>query len=88
MKVEFLSKFNKDLEKLDVDHVRNAVLKAIHIVETAKHLSEIPHIKKLKGHKSAYRIKIGDYRIGLFIEGNVVEFARVHHRKDIYSFFP
>ena len=60
MKVEFLSKFIKDLEKLDVDHVRNAVLKAIRNVETAKHLSEIPHIKKLKGHKSAYRIKIGD----------------------------
>ncbi|HQW27055.1 MAG TPA: type II toxin-antitoxin system RelE/ParE family toxin [Saprospiraceae bacterium] len=88
MKVEFLSKFNKDLEKLDVDHVRNAVLKSIRFVETAKHFSEIPHIKKLKGHKSAYRIKIGDYRIGLFIEGNVAEFARIHHRKDIYTFFP
>jgi mRNA interferase RelE/StbE len=88
MKIEFLSKFNKDLEKLDVDHARNAVLKTIHIVETAKNLSEIPHIKKLKGHKYTYRIKIGDYRIGLFIEGSVAEFARIHHRKDIYTFFP
>ena len=88
MKVEFLSKFNKDLEKLDVEHVKNAALKAIRIVEKAKHLTDIPNIKKLTGHKSAYRIKIGDYRIGLFIEGDVAEFARIHHRKDIYTFFP
>lgn len=88
MKIEFLRKFNKDLEKLDVDHVRNAALKAITVVEKAKQISDIPNIKKLTGHKAAYRIKIGDYRIGLFIEGDVGEFARIHHRKDIYTIFP
>jgi len=88
MKVEFLHKFNKDLEKLEIDHVRNAALKAIRLVEKAKHFSEIPNCKKLKGHKSAYRIKIGDYRIGLFIKGNVAELARIIHRKDIYNIFP
>jgi len=88
MKVEFLLKFNKDLEKLEIDHVRNAALKAIHMVEKANHYTDIPNIIKLKGHHDAYRIKIGDYRIGLFIEGNVAEFARIKHRKDIYTFFP
>jgi mRNA interferase RelE/StbE len=88
MKVEFLRKFNKDLENLNVDHVRNAALKAISLVEKANQISDIPNIKKLTGHKAAYRIKIGDYRIGLFIEGDVAEFARIHHRKDIYTFFP
>jgi mRNA interferase RelE/StbE len=88
MKVEFLSKFNKDLEKLNVIHAKNAALKAISVVEKAKQLSDIPNIKKLSGHKCAYRIKLGDYRIGLFIEGDVAEFARIHHRKDIYTFFP
>ncbi|MBP7239389.1 MAG: type II toxin-antitoxin system RelE/ParE family toxin [Saprospiraceae bacterium] len=88
MKVEFLHKFNKDLEKLEINHVRNAALKAIRMVEKANHISEIPNIKKLAGHKYAYRIKIGDYRIGLFIEGSVAEFARIIHRKDIYNIFP
>lgn len=46
MKVEFLSKFNKDLEKLDVEHVRNATIKAISIVEKAKQLSDIPQYQK------------------------------------------
>jgi mRNA interferase RelE/StbE len=88
MKVEFLHRFNKDLEKLEINHVRNAALKAIRMVEKAKHISEIPNSKKLTGHQSAYRIKIGDYRIGLFIKGSVAEFARIKHRKDIYNIFP
>lgn len=88
MKVEFLSKCNKDLDKLDVEHVKNAVLKSIGIVEKAKHLSAIPNLEKLNGHKCAYPIKIGDYHIGLFKEHNVAEFARIHHRKDIYNLFP
>ena len=50
MKVEFLAKFNKDLEKLEIDHVRNAALKAIFMVDKANHLTDIPNIKKLKGH--------------------------------------
>jgi mRNA interferase RelE/StbE len=50
--------------------------------------SDIPNIKKLRGHSSAYRIKLGDYRIGLFIEENTVIFAAFEHRKDIYNKFP
>ena len=48
----------------------------------------IVNLKKLKGFKTAYRIRIGDYRIGVFIDGDIVEFARVVHRKDIYRLFP
>lgn len=88
MKVEFLSKFNKDLTKIDDDRVKTSVLKIIEHLELANNLSEIQNLKKLKGHKSAFRIKLGDYRIGIFIEGNVVEMARIVHRKDIYKIFP
>jgi mRNA interferase RelE/StbE len=49
---------------------------------------EIPHLKKLQGFKSVYRIRIGDYRIGIFIDGNTVQFVRVLNRKDIYKYFP
>ena len=51
-------------------------------------MRDIKNFKKLKGYKNAYRIKIGDYRIGVFIENKIVEFARVVHRKDIYRVFP
>ena len=51
----------------------------ISTIEISNHLNEISGIKKLKGHKSAYRIRIGDYRIGLFYEKNHVELARIVH---------
>lgn len=88
MKVEFLAKFVKDVNKLNVGHVKVSDISTIELREAAESLSEIPNLKKLKGHKSAFRIKIGDYRIGIFVEGKTVEMARVVHRKDIYKVFP
>lgn len=88
MKVEFLAKFLKDLDKLSSQAVKNDVLAAIQNIEQAHKTTDIQNLKKLKGSKIAYRVRIGDYRIGLFIENNTVEFARVVHRKDIYKLFP
>jgi mRNA interferase RelE/StbE len=88
MKVEFLAKFDKDLDKLTSQRVKDDIISAIENVEQAQKIADIQNIKKLKGAKIAYRIKIGEYRIGLYIEGKTVEFARVVHRKDIYKFFP
>jgi mRNA interferase RelE/StbE len=88
MKVEFLRKFVTDLDKLNVVNVKVSVIRTIELLESVNTLSEIPHLKKLKGHKSAFRIKIGEYRIGIFVRGKTIEMARVMHRKDIYKVFP
>jgi mRNA interferase RelE/StbE len=88
MKTVFLRKFSKDLDKLEVPQVLKAIAEVIEQVEQAERLSEIPNVKKLSGHKNAYRIRVGDYRIGVFLEHDTVEFARVLHRKDIYDIFP
>lgn len=88
MTVEFLEKFSKDIDRINQPHIKSAISKAILKVELAKNISEIHNLKKLSGHKSAYRIRIGDYRIGIFISGHVIQFARVVHRKDVYDVFP
>ena len=67
MKVEFLSSFNRDIGKLS-QSVKNDVAHAIEEVENASKLTEIGSIKKLKGFKNVYRIRMVEYRIGLFIE--------------------
>lgn len=55
----------------------------------ARELSEIPNLKMMKGSKKqAYRIRIGDYRIGFYFQNQTVEFARLLARKDIYKNFP
>lgn len=88
MKTEFLKQFIRDTDKLSVQSVRNEVIKAIKNVGDSASPAEIKGLKKLSGYKNAFRIKIGDYRIGIFIEKNIVEFARVVHKKDIYKVFP
>lgn len=87
MTTEFLKQFYKDLDKLS-ESVKNDVADAIENVEAATRTTEIKNLKKLTGYKHAYRIKIRDYRIGVYIENGIVEFARVNHRKDIYKIFP
>ena len=89
MRTEFLKSFYKDLDKLDkLENVKNDVANAIENVEAANRTTDIKNLKKLKGFKYAYRIKIHDYRIGVFIENGIIEFAHVVHRKDIYNIFP
>jgi mRNA interferase RelE/StbE len=88
MKVEFLKQFYKDIDDLKIHSVKLQLIKVIEHFETEENLQSIPNIKKLKGHKFAYRVRIGDYRIGFFYQNDIVQFARVIHRKDIYRLFP
>jgi mRNA interferase RelE/StbE len=88
MKTAFLKQFYKDIDRIALDSIKDDISDAITDVENASKPTEIKGIKKLTGYKYAFRIKIGDYRIGLFIEKGIVEFARVVHRKDIYKVFP
>ncbi len=88
MKTEFLEQFVRDTDKLSAQSIRNEVIRAIKNVENSASPAEINGLKKLSGYKNAFRIKIGDYRIGIFIVKNTVEFARVIHRKGIYKVFP
>ena len=47
-------------------------------------------VEKLKGYEDYYKIRVGQYRVGLQLDkaGKVVEFRRVLHRRDIYRYFP
>ena len=88
MKTSFLSQFAKDIEKIRMQSVKDDIATAIEQVEQADSLSSVINLKKLKGFKTAYRIRIGNYRIGVFVDGDTVEFARVVHRRDVYKVFP
>ena len=47
-------------------------------------------VEKMVGYKTYYKIRVGDYRIGVQIERHhrTVKFMRVLHRKEIYRLFP
>jgi len=88
MKIIFKQSFLKTLTKNRNKSLKDDIADAIENVELAININEIRNIKKLKGYKDFYRIKIGSYRLGLKIEKDIVYFVDIDHRKDIYKHFP
>lgn len=88
MNFEFEKAFVKDFRKLKSKELASSILEVIKQVSEADSQNEIINLKKLLGYKSAFRIRIGDYRIGVTIEKNTVTFVAFAHRKEIYNRFP
>jgi len=51
-------------------------------------LLEIDGLKKLKGEQEAYRLRIGEYRLGFLLRSGDVVLVRFLDRKNIYRYFP
>ncbi len=88
MLVKIDRSFEKDVRKIKDKNILKRISSVIRQTQKAKDLSEIRNLKKLSVSEKEYRIRIGDYRIGLIISGNTIEFIRCLHRKDIYKYFP
>lgn len=88
MKVEFRESFARDLRAVTDQTLRTRVKAIIENVEQAETLDQISNLKRLRGGGNYYRIRVGDYRIGLSINQSVVIFVRFLHRRDIYRRFP
>lgn len=88
MNVEFRRSFVRDLEKIKDSRLTHRVREVIIAVEGAQALAEIANVRKLRHGESHYRIRVGDYRVGIALEGETVVFVRFLHRKDLYRYFP
>ena len=88
MQIEITHKFQKQVEGCNDRRQRSKVLSIIETVITSDNMNGFPNLKKLKGHKNSYRIRTGDFRIGIVIDGNMVIFAAFDNRSDIYKNFP
>jgi mRNA interferase RelE/StbE len=88
MNVDFRRSFAKDLKKVRRKALRESIQSIIIHVEQAVTIHEIANLKRLTSDGPYFRIRIGDYRIGLIIEEETVTFVRFLHRRDIYRYFP
>jgi mRNA interferase RelE/StbE len=69
MKYKIERSFEKDFYKLRNKDLSRSILTAIENVAIAKSIEDISNLKKLMGHKTAYRIRSGNYRIGVLLRG-------------------
>lgn len=89
MITQYLPSFIKDLKALkSTPYYENIKTLAFEEIPQILTIEEITNIKKLQGYENAYRIRVGDYRIGIIFDGETIVFQRVLHRKDIYRYFP
>ncbi len=88
MNVRIDKSFAKDTDKIKDQSLKGRIADVIGLVQQAKSIQEITNLKKLKGEQQYYRIKLGDYRIGIKVDNDTVDFIRFLHRKDIYRYFP
>lgn len=88
MKTAFKKSFLKEVKKITDKKLKNSIADVIEQVEAAENLSQLKYLKKLKGFDIYYRIRIGNYRIGLQIKDNLAYFIAFDHRKDMYRNFP
>ena len=87
MKIEIRKSFTKDADKLPAPF-RQHLSGIIDAMKKASQPSQLADCKKLTGYKTAYRIRMGQYRIGFFYENKTIELVRILHRKEIYRYFP
>jgi mRNA-degrading endonuclease RelE of RelBE toxin-antitoxin system len=88
MEVIYLKSLEKDLKRIKDRKLLTSLATIFIDLEKAESLIEVSGIKKLSGHSDAYRIRLGDYRLGIYYSEDTFTIARFKKREDIYKLFP
>jgi mRNA interferase RelE/StbE len=88
MELEFRDSFLKDVKRIKEAAVKKKITAVISVSRKATSLLDLKNVKKLEGSTDYYRIRVGNYRIGIKLQGKTLIFMRCLNRKDIYRYFP
>jgi mRNA-degrading endonuclease RelE of RelBE toxin-antitoxin system len=89
LKVQYRKRFLKDLKALKNQPVYEQILQlAFRDLPNAKSLQDIGNVKPMKGATNRYRIRLGEYRLGIAVVDNNIEVMRLLHRREFYRYFP
>ena len=60
------------------------------IIKIKIYVRNVGYIEKMKGYDDKYKIRVGNYRIGITIDkkAKVIICQRIAHRREIYRVFP
>ncbi len=88
--VSYKPTFLKELARLPAELRARVETFAFDTMPKATNPYTVPGVQKLKGYQQYYKVRFGDYRVGLKIDkkAQVVEFRRILHRRDLYRYFP
>ncbi|MBC7476206.1 MAG: type II toxin-antitoxin system RelE/ParE family toxin [Candidatus Sericytochromatia bacterium] len=88
MNTNFNKKFFKDLSNVPSKERERIEEFVFNELTCYNSIQEVGKVEKLKGYDNYYKIRFGNYRVGLKYENNFVTLERVLHRREIYKLFP
>ena len=89
MEVKYGNLFLKYLKKLKNHSIYENLTELIfNTIPMTENIRDIPNVKRMKGCNNRYRIRVGEYRIGIELCDNHIEMIRLLHRNEIYRYFP
>ena len=65
MNVLFEASFAKDLRRIKDKNLRQRIQRIVVELKTADALNDVHNLIKMRGYDTFYRIRLGDYRIGM-----------------------
>ncbi len=87
MEIIITKTFEKQLKSVP-KYIRESAIAVLEALETVTNVSEIKDLKKLSGYTNYYRIRIGNYRMGLQIINPKIIVVTILHRGTIYQLSP
>jgi mRNA interferase RelE/StbE len=88
MIVKYNKNFLKELNKLPNNISANIENFVFETLPKNDNLQSVGKIEKLSGHKNCFKVRFGNYRVGIKKQDDEIIIATVKHRKEIYKFFP
>ena len=88
MEVRYRAQFNRDLRRLRNPSLAHSIEQIISELKAASSLTDVRGVRRLRGEGRHYRIRIGEYRLGITQDGDTIILRRLLHRSEIYRNFP
>jgi len=89
MNVKISKRFVKDTQKITDQRILAKIRQTLVEAGAANSLKELSNLTELSGYPNFYRIKFDyHYRIGIYVDGENIEFLRLGNREDFYKKFP
>ena len=89
MNVEYAKSFLKDVKRLKDRKIAQRLEVSLILLESAGDLHEVPGVKSMSGASGYYRIRIGQYRLGVkHMEDGTLLILRFLTRGEVYRYFP
>ena len=88
MEIRRERRFARDLRRVRSDQIQRRVRRKLEEMEAAPSLAQVRGVKKIADSENHYRVRVGDYRIGLEMDGEIAILQRFGARDGFYRGFP